>query len=443
MQNIGLEPQRGHALLLAGDVAVRRRTVQVAPSANLAALGMVPVSMLLNSELPSDTTYLDGARDPNTVLTRLRTAAATPGPLLVYLSGRLTADRRGRQLHFALAGTTPGTVRYTALPWEWLGAELRGRPAGLPTVLLLDLVADSTAWPVLQEYGSLPASPCAEVYGVVSPPAFAGGGDGVSPYTRQWIDQLRRSPGRPPGLQLHALAVGAAALPPGAMVLPTARELGAPAGPGRSFSPATGKDTGPAAATTGGHGSWFPPRTPAAAPLSPAGGSGQAPPLHPPPRQQVPARPPTPAGAAAHDPRPRIHALAVSGRHVEAATLAQAWEQHVLQTYGYTSPAATQWLEIRADLARMAGDFRLATRLWTGAGRTRLAQQPPDAPEVQAAAAGALYCWSRLKDRAAAIEAGPELISLLRALPSLDPRHLKLAQQRLEFLHRTPTPSRR
>ncbi|MFE6840616.1 hypothetical protein ACFVFI_38100, partial [Streptomyces sp. NPDC057705] len=159
------EQQRGHVLLIAGDVAVRRRTVQLAPSANLAALAMVPASALLDSGLPSDTVCLDGARDPNTVLTRLRTAAATPGPLLVYLSGRLTVDRRGRRLHLALAGTTAASVRYTSLPWEWLGSELRARPAGMTTVLL-DLAADKEAWPLLQEYGSLPASPSAEVYGV-------------------------------------------------------------------------------------------------------------------------------------------------------------------------------------------------------------------------------------------------------------------------------------
>ncbi|MEU9375805.1 hypothetical protein AB0D94_18750 [Streptomyces sp. NPDC048255] len=415
MQNIAVEQQRGHVLLIAGDAAVRRRTVQVAPSANLAALGVVPVPMLLNSTVPCDTTYLDGARDPNTVLMRLRTAAATPGPLLVYLSGRLSVDRRSRRLHLCLAGTTAGSVRYTGLPWEWLGSELRGRPAGLTTVLL-DLAADKAAWPVLQEYGSLPASPSAEVYGVVSPPGFAGGGEGVSSYTREWINQLRSSPGRPGNLQLHALAVGTAALPPGALVLPTARELGVPGGREAVREPAGAHGLGPAAPVPP------PPREPQETQETQ---SSQQ------PRTPVP---PLPDHAPGQDPRPHIHALATAGRHLEAATLAQAWEAHVLQTHGYTSAEATQWAEIRADLARMAGDFRLATRLWTGVGRSRLAHQPPDAPEVKGAAAGALYCWTQLKDPAAAVEAGPELIRLLRALPSLDPRHLHLARQRLDLL---------
>ncbi|MER5763457.1 hypothetical protein [Streptomyces sp. NPDC002082] len=369
---------------------MRRRAVQVAPSANLAALGVVPVSLLLNSGVSCDTTYLDGARDPNLVVTRLRTAAATRGPLLVYLSGRLTVDRRGGRLHLALAGTTAGSVRYTALPWEWLGRELRGRPAGLTTVVL-DLVADKAAWPLLQEYGSLPASPSAEVYGVVSPPDFAGSGTAVSRYTRCWIAQLAAGPGRPANLQVHALAVGAAALPPGTLVVPTARELAAPASP-VSGAPVMG-------------------------------------------RQEVAARQPTAADEVARDPRPQIHALALAGRHAEAAGLAEAWEQYVLQRSGYGSPGAISWLEIRADLARMAGSFELATRLWTKAGRIRLGSQSPDAPEVHAAADGALHCWTRLREPAAALDTAAELIRLLRDLPSLDPRNVKLAEQRLEFLH--------
>ncbi|MDH6541128.1 hypothetical protein [Streptomyces sp. SPB4] len=415
MHSIAVEQQRGHVLLIAGDAAVRRRAVQVAPSANLAALGVVPVPVLLDSTVPSDTTYLDGARDPNTVLTRLRTAAATPGPLLVYLSGRLTVDRRGRRLHLCLAGTTAASVRHTGLPWEWLGSELRERPAGLTTVLL-DLAADKAAWPLLQEYGSLPAPPSVEVYGVVAPPGFAGGGNGVSGYTRQWIEQLRSSPGRPDNLRLHALAVGAAALPPGTLVLPTARELAArPAqAPERAGYGGGVPDAGP----SGGRESGADGKRDAV--LAVAGDGARD----------------LPGGGP--DPRPHIHALATAGRHAEADALARAWEAHVLRSYGPASPEATHWTEIRADLARMAGDFRLATRLWTGVGVTRLARQSPDAPEVKGAAAGALYCWTQLKDRAAAAEAGPELIRLLGALPSLDPRHLELARQRLELLRGAP-----
>ncbi|MER6202090.1 hypothetical protein ABT234_32575 [Streptomyces sp. NPDC001586] len=427
---------RGHVLVVAGDVAVRRRVVQVAPSANVAALAMVPGSVLLGSDVPCDTVCLDGARDPNTVLTRLRAAAATRGPLLVYLSGRLTVDRRGGGLCFALAGATAGTVRYSALPWEWLGVELRGRPAGLTTVVV-DLVADKSAWPLLQESGGLPDSGSAEVYGVVCPPAFAPAavGAAVSGYTRHWIEQLRRGPGRPANVQVHALAVSAAALPPGTLVLPTARELGMRSGPQH-------EPQHPPQA----HHPQQPPHT------HPSPHLQQSP--HPEQPQQPAPAPPARGSVSVsvsvsesgmdwgggEDPRPSIHALAVAGRHGEAAGLARVWEEHALQTCGQGSSEAIGWAEIRADLARMAGDFPLATRLWMGVGQTRLTREGAGGLEVHAAAAGALYCWAQLRDRALVLEFGPDLVALLRVLPLPDPRHLRLAEQRLDALRTADRP---
>ncbi|MCB5181715.1 hypothetical protein [Streptomyces antimicrobicus] len=476
--------QRGHVLLIAGDAAVRRRAVQVAPSANLAALAVVPPELLLGSTIPSDTTYLDGARDPNTVLMRLRAAAATPGPLLVYLSGRLTVDRRGRQLHLALAGTTSSSVRYTALPWDWLTTELRGRPAALTTVVL-DLAADKAAWPVLQQHGTAPLVPPAEVYGVVVPPAFAGGGEAVSTYTRHWIDELRRMPSRPANAQLHAFAVGSAALPPGALVLPSTRELaaspaGVPAGFGGYGAAGSGAGQGAEAAYGAPHAAGAA-HAPSAAPDPDVGGARSPHPHHEPAHgtaadgtaahgtavggtaadgrpgdeppgadradtaalatladPPLPPLPPLPPDAGpGTDPRPHIHALATSGKHPEAADLARSWEEYAIQTCGRTSPEATHWREIRADLARMAGDHRQATRLWISAGRTRLARQPSDATEVLAAAAGALYCWTQVSDTDDAAEAGPDLLSLLQALPTLDPDLLTRVERRLEVLQRT------
>ncbi|MFB6556857.1 hypothetical protein ACFCWX_44275, partial [Streptomyces sp. NPDC056405] len=115
MQTSG-EEQRGHVLLIAGARATHRRTVQVIPSANLAALTAVPVPVLLGSTQPADLVHLDGAPDQNTMLIRLRTAAAASGPLLVYLAGQLTVDRKNHRLHLAAAGSSPATTRYTALP---------------------------------------------------------------------------------------------------------------------------------------------------------------------------------------------------------------------------------------------------------------------------------------------------------------------------------------
>ncbi|WP_063894104.1 hypothetical protein [Streptomyces natalensis] len=521
MQINGVEQQqRGHVLLIAGDVAVRRRTVQVEPSANLAALSIVPVPVLLNSTVPSDTTYLDGARDQNALLMRLRAAAAAPGPLLIYLSGRLTVDRRGRQLYLALVGTTSATARYTALPWEWLGNELRNRPAGLTTVMF-DLAADKATWPLLQEYGTLPAATSAEVYGVIVPPAFSG--EGTSTYTREWIKQLRSTSARPSNARLHALTVSAAALPPGTLVIPATREVNAPpaepdyqppmtnvqrllAGdlsflPGRRrieeppelapglehLSPPpiqldepTPEPPYPHAPTP--HPATKPedehPAPQPQSPLSPIAQHTTPPPaqgasVHPgdQPTQQlvrgprpnaepgpqqpyasVPAQPqpvqrpvpdplpqqPAPYETREPDPRPLIWQAAQAGRHDQAAEMAAAWEQQSLRRYGYESPQATQWAEIRADLARIASRWTLATQLWVSATRTRLAHQAPDAPEVLNAARGAHYCWNQISDAKDAIETGPELMNLLRQLPALDPRHVSTAQARLQQLHNRP-----
>lgn len=461
------QQQRGHVLLIAGDAATRRRAVQVLPSANLAALSLLPTSVLLGNSAPSDTTYLDGIHDQNALQVRLRAALATPGPLLVYLSGRLTTDRRGRQLYLALSQTTASTTRYTALPWEWLGTELRDRPRGLTTVLF-DLAADKGAWPLLQEYALMPAATAAEVFGVVAPPGFSGTA-GVSEYTRQWIQQLRHSPGRPTNSQVHAFTVAAAALPPGALVIPSAPGLTASADQPSmtelrrllAENAARMPRPRPADEETGTPAPGQPeeprPTQPAAQPASSsptavhASGDAPVPPVPqqgrevaPAPRSVVrhlPTQPPLPADPALvqepeQDPRPYIHALAQAGRHHEAAQLAQVWEHHILQTNGYNSLQATQWAEIRADLAKMAGNWLLATQLWAGAGRTRLAQQASDAPELLAAARSAHYCWTQITDSAKAQECGPELILLLSSLPALDRRHLMMAQQRLHFLNR-------
>ncbi|MFI0218826.1 hypothetical protein [Streptomyces lydicus] len=526
------QQQRGHVLLIAGDAAVRRGTVQVEPSANLAALSTIPVPALLNSNVPSDTTYLDGARDQQALLMRLRAAAATPGPLLIYLSGRLTVDRRGRQLYLALNGTTPATTRYTALPWQWLSTELRDRPPGLTTVMF-DLAADKGAWPLLQEYGTLPATTTAEAYGVVTPPAFNG--EGASTYTRQWIQQLRSTTARPSNARLHALALSAATLPPDTLTIPTTREINispvesVPQPPKTHMQRLLAGDTSflpgrrrrseeltevapgfehlspppiqldhkapsqiaapiPKQMQTMPHP--HPPNPPAlqqTAPAPPAQDDRglrlvtsdqkrekptqqpvQAP--HPapapmPPQQPTPPPSPTavplqqpqaaaslltsaqrpaqtplphqpaPRGSQEPDPRPLIWQAAQAGRHNQAAEMAAAWEQQTLHQYGHDSPQATQWADIRADLARIAGRWMLATQLWVSATHSRLAHQPPDAPEVLNSARGAHYCWTQISDPKEAIETGPELINLLRQLPALDPRHVTTAQARLHQMH--------
>jgi len=139
----------------------------------LALLATVPSSTLLAGDLPADTVQLADPAEPQALLAHLRTAAAATGPLLLALVGVLTADRRRRQPHLALARTRPDNTRYTALPWTWLAAELRERPAGSTTVLV-DLVADKDAWSVLAETGSESLTAGLPLWGQVSPPHTVG-----------------------------------------------------------------------------------------------------------------------------------------------------------------------------------------------------------------------------------------------------------------------------
>ncbi|MDF4254662.1 hypothetical protein [Streptomyces sp. WMMB303] len=443
--------RRGHVLMLAGDTATHRRRPQLLPSHNLAALATAPAQALLGTTDPTDVAMLDGARDPHLVRARLQMAADTSGDLLVYLSARLVVDRKSHALHLALPGATKPTVRYTALPWDWLRTELRNRPP-MTTTLAVDLVAEPQAVSVLAAGEAERLAAGLTLVGVISP-STAPTVTGPSPYTRHLAERLRQGEG--PVAQLHPQAVAAADLPADTLVLPVAPQQAAlPAPPPTSRTQMLPRrrleaDADDVAPGLESRPALDPALLPSAAP-APTRPPAPEPALAPEsraPHPTVPARPtapvPVPAqrpaalaepGTGQQDPRPRIHALAQAGRHREAAREAQVWEQHVLQTCGIDSPQATQWLEIRADLAKMATDFTLATHLWIAAGRTRLAHQATDAPEVLTAGQSAHYCWTHIQDPAKARDCGPDLISLLRTLPALDRRHLSMAQQRLEYL---------
>ncbi|MGN7138374.1 hypothetical protein ACTHS2_15150, partial [Streptomyces pseudogriseolus] len=162
----------GTVLLLAASPLGRGRLVDAASV--LPVLAAVPPSVLSGADT-ANVVELADPLEPQAVLTRLRAAAAAPGPLTVYVAGELRLDRRQRLPHLALARTTPSTVRYTALPWHWFRDELRLRPAGA-TTLFLDLRADADTWQAL----CAPPAPgrpfpldCgrdAAVYGRIAPP---------------------------------------------------------------------------------------------------------------------------------------------------------------------------------------------------------------------------------------------------------------------------------
>ncbi|MFJ8182704.1 hypothetical protein [Streptomyces sp. NPDC096105] len=193
----------GTVLLLAASPLGRGRLVDAASV--LPVLAAVPPAVLSGADT-ANVVELADPLEPQAVLTRLRAAAAAPGPLTVYVAGELRLDRRQRLPHLALARTTPATVRYTALPWHWFRDELRLRPAGA-TTLFLDLHADPDTWQALSA-PSAPGRPfpldCgrdAAVYGRVAPPPSRR--QVAAPAYMKALATLLRSGRRMPDEELH------------------------------------------------------------------------------------------------------------------------------------------------------------------------------------------------------------------------------------------------
>ncbi|MGW0208609.1 hypothetical protein ACWDZ8_23345 [Streptomyces sp. NPDC003233] len=191
----------GTVLLLAASPVGRGRLVEAAGV--LPVLAAVAPAVLSGTDT-ANVVELADPLEPQAVLTRLRAAAAAPGPLTLYIAGQLQLDRRQRLPHLALARTTAATVRYTGLPWHWIREELRLRSA-VDTALVVDLHADAEAWRYVAERG-LDCGANAAVYGRVAP---VGGRRGVAePGYMKAVATLLRSGYRPPLLQLHELALG-------------------------------------------------------------------------------------------------------------------------------------------------------------------------------------------------------------------------------------------
>ncbi|MET7934725.1 hypothetical protein [Streptomyces sp. NPDC005322] len=409
----------GYALLLAAGPAGKQRLMDAA--AALPQLAAVPPAALLGTAGGASVVQLVDPADPQTVLTHLRTAAAHPGPVLVHLAGQLTVDTKQRLPHLALARTTPRTARYTALPWHWLAAELGRRPPGRTTVLA-DLVADETAWPKILD-GSLSGERLAAgltLYGAVAP-APPKRQLAAPVYSRALAALLRGAADRPPFALLHQRAVTKAGLGGGPeLLLGGAIDAYAPPEAalwgGRDGRDVRNGRGAPVAAPETAS-----PPMPTAAPALP----------HPP----EPSHAPEPGRAPAPDPHAAIFAAAHAGRHSEAASMAAAWEQEALRAAGPRSAEAIHWLEVRADLARLAHDPARACELWLAVADARLGNgESAGDPQVEGAVDRAHHQWQFVQDRARAGALAPLLIELRERVPGRRPGALEAARRRAELL---------
>jgi hypothetical protein len=193
----------GYALLIAAAPA---RGALVDVDGALPALAGISPSALLGTATGS-VVQLVAPGDPQAVLAALRTAAAHPGPVLVVLLGQLMADRRRGAPHLALTRSTPRSVRYDGLPWDWLSTELRGRPPG-GTAVVADLVADPVLW---ERRGTLDLAGGPTLIGTLAPPPPRH--RLARPrYVRALTEILRHSAGRPELTLLHRQVLEHAAI---------------------------------------------------------------------------------------------------------------------------------------------------------------------------------------------------------------------------------------
>ncbi|MFF4832484.1 hypothetical protein [Streptomyces sp. NPDC001315] len=191
----------GTVLLLAASPVGKGCLVDAASV--LPVLAAVPPAVLAGADT-ANVVELADPLEPQAVLTRLRAAAAAPGPLTVFVTGQLQLDRRQRLPHLALARTTPATVRYTAFPWHWFRDELRLRAPGA-TTLVLDLHADAETWEHLRT-APLDCGRNNAVYGRVAPPP--GRRTVAVPTYMKAVATILRSGHRPALEQLHQQAWG-------------------------------------------------------------------------------------------------------------------------------------------------------------------------------------------------------------------------------------------
>ncbi|MFJ8605838.1 hypothetical protein ACIRH0_01360 [Streptomyces sp. NPDC093675] len=367
----------GTVLLLAASPAGKGCLVDAASVLPVLAAVAPPV---LSGTDTANVVELADPLEPQAVLTRLRAAATAPGPLTVFLSGQLQLDRRQHLPHLALARTTPATVRYTGFPWHWIREELRLRVPGTTTVFA-DLHADPETWRHLHT-APLDCGPAVPLYGRVAPPPPRRG-LAVPGYMKA-VATILRSGHRPDPATLHHQAMTRAH------------------------------------AETGGQGDIV---------LSPGAPVPVRGPLMPPPFV------PVPPAATSPDPHAALTAAVQDGRHAEADLLAAQWEQIALRAHGPGSEEALHWMEVRADLAMLAGDPGRSCETWLAVAAARLtAGRSPADPAVEAAVDRAHHQWGRMSDPERARALGPALVALRERVPGRREGALHHVQEHLRRL---------
>jgi hypothetical protein len=417
----------GTVLLLAASPVGKSRLVDAASV--LPVLAAVPPAVLSGADT-ANVVELADPLEPQAVLTRLRAVAATPGPLTVFVTGQLALDRRQHLPHLALARTTPATVRYTALPWQWIREEFRLRPPG-STTLFLDLHADPETWGWLRT-NALDSGRNNAVFGRIAPPPSRR--TVAVPAYMKTIATILRSGHRPTEPDLHQQAfgrLGSEAYGDVVLTVPSVPVSGsggfaAPPVPARApGQPSVDAHTYAVQAGRHQDGEAYGDVV-LAVPSVPVSGSGgfAAPP--------VPARAPGQQPVDAHT---YITAAVQAGRHQDAEAVATAHEEAAARAHGPASEQALHWSEVRADLAMFSGDPVRSCRIWLTVAEARLtAGQAVDSGPVEAAVDRAHHQWAQVRDGEQVRQLGIVLAGLRMRVPGRRQGALENVQTQLRKL---------
>ncbi|GGM92846.1 DMT family transporter [Streptomyces fuscichromogenes] len=127
------------------------------------------------------------------------------------------------------------------------------------------------------------------------------------------------------------------------------------------------------------------------------------------------------APAPAEDVHDGIWRDARLGRLTEAERTIRRSENHAVRSHGAKSAEATHWIEVRAHVAHLTGDGRLAVRLWLSAARFHAEATRRDTVRTRLCLEHAFTEWRRLDDHAVACELAPALRQMYASHPN-DPR---------------------
>lgn len=134
----------------------------------------------------------------------------------------------------------------------------------------------------------------------------------------------------------------------------------------------------------------------------------------------------------------RIARSAEAGEYAKAAGLALALEQTAVAANGAISEPVLMIRQIRAHVARLAGESAQAATLYREVALVMIAAQGTEDPETQRAVTNAEACWRAIADREQALKVAPEILELRAHIPGPDGRKLRASERYLAQLAVTP-----